>query len=685
MAGEAAAAAVVEEEEEEENNNNNNSSSSEYESDPEEVKLRMMSMKMRRREASDDDDGGDEDDAVAGGIDVDFDGQGAAADYGEHGNDVEEEEEDDDEEEYDDDEEEYYDEEYYDEVVLEGGVEVRESGGVVEKTENGTETEAEAVIAVEEGEGEVVEGEGEGEGEEKKEVEPFAVPTSGAFYMHDDRFRGNAAGGGARGGGRHRRTFGGRKLWESKDERKWGHDKFEELNLNDRHYEEGRRSSRGSYRGRGKPRGAGSGGGYGRGGRVRGYSGNSEQNAAAPKDVRGRGPRRYQPMVKNKGETQPPQYKQSTRSYEKRSHSGSGRMAASTTGSSNAEHEAASAKKFGSNLSSASPPFYPSGSSTKDVTATQKKEIHAGNLNKNVQPSADPKFSMPSTNPVLRGKNVVDSTGIDKFQSNNTVPPPSTKAFNNPHLQSSSSSSTSSHNQYAHPRGHGRVVGPSKPAVSQPHHTNNHINKVSPQPTQANQQSLVLSQGHSARVQAPGQQLAQRPLVASQSLSPPKAEKGAVQGTGRGSLIYGGGQVLGSGGNVGTGQSDPNMPAFFPVMQFGGQHPGGMGVPAVGMAFPGYVAQPNGLGNSEMTWLPVLASAAGAMGAPYCPPYLSVDGNYHSRPTGQTSALLAPSKDNNLNKPSIELKPQQRSEVPNDESSQRQNKPRRYSEMSFSQ
>ena len=39
------------------------------------------------------------------------------------------------------------------------------------------------------------------------------------------------------------------------------------------------------------------------------------------------------------------------------------------------------------------------------------------------------------------------------------------------------------------------------------------------------------------------------------------------------------------------------------VMQFGGQHPGGIGVPAVGMAFPGYVAQSQlGMGNSEMTW-----------------------------------------------------------------------------------
>lgn len=35
-----------------------------------------------------------------------------------------------------------------------------------------------------------------------------------------------------------RRTFGGRKLWESKDDKKWGHDKFEELTMQERHYEE---------------------------------------------------------------------------------------------------------------------------------------------------------------------------------------------------------------------------------------------------------------------------------------------------------------------------------------------------------------------------------------------------------------------------------------------------------------
>lgn len=37
--------------------------------------------------------------------------------------------------------------------------------------------------------------------------------------------------------------------------------------------------------------------------------------------------------------------------------------------------------------------------------------------------------------------------------------------------------------------------------------------------------------------------------------------------------------------------------------------------------------------------LPVLAGAAGALGGTYCPPYITVDGAYHARPGGQTSAM----------------------------------------------
>jgi hypothetical protein len=39
--------------------------------------------------------------------------------------------------------------------------------------------------------------------------------------------------------------------------------------------------------------------------------------------------------------------------------------------------------------------------------------------------------------------------------------------------------------------------------------------------------------------------------------------------------------------------------------------------------------------------LPVLAGAAGALGATYCSPYLTVDGAYHARPSGQTSSMGA--------------------------------------------
>lgn len=37
--------------------------------------------------------------------------------------------------------------------------------------------------------------------------------------------------------------------------------------------------------------------------------------------------------------------------------------------------------------------------------------------------------------------------------------------------------------------------------------------------------------------------------------------------------------------------------------------------------------------------LPVLAGAAGTLGATYCPPYIAVEGGYHARPSGQSPSL----------------------------------------------
>lgn len=154
-----------------------------YESDPEEAQRSLLTM--RRREASDDEEeeergvGERDDDDSVKSEDLrvrvrsdDSDGEGGVADYDEDDEEVEEEEE--------------YEEEEYEEGVEEEVYEEKGEGGV-----DGS------VIVVKESEGGVVpsleeEDSGEVNLEEKKENEPFAVPTAGAFYMHDDRFRDNS-------------------------------------------------------------------------------------------------------------------------------------------------------------------------------------------------------------------------------------------------------------------------------------------------------------------------------------------------------------------------------------------------------------------------------------------------------------------------------------------------------------
>lgn len=186
----------------------------EYESDPEEAK---RSLAMRRREASDDEEG-EEDrrekptvDRRVGIRSDESDGQGGAADYEDDEelgveDDEEEEEIDEEEEEVEEGDEEEEEEEYH-ESGREGETEhVAGAAGVesptvaVPKETYGDERRA-AEDSVNEHAGAQAEDE-----EEKKENEPFAVPTAGAFYMHDDRFRDNA-------GGRHRYGYSTQVKW----------------------------------------------------------------------------------------------------------------------------------------------------------------------------------------------------------------------------------------------------------------------------------------------------------------------------------------------------------------------------------------------------------------------------------------------------------------------------------------
>ncbi|XP_068648676.1 protein MLN51 homolog [Aristolochia californica] len=671
----------------------------EYESDPEESPL---SLALRRREASDDEEGDYSDDRrkplrhdprARVGSDGESDGQGGAQVYDEEQSEIEEEEE---EEEVEGELEEV-EEEGFDERVSERRLDAREA----EVKTGGSEPEPVSRRPADNRDMD----QNANQVEDKKDSEPFAVPTAGAFYMHDDRFRDNS-------GGRHRRTPGGRKLWESKDDRAWVHDRFEELNLQDEHYDEEKRNRKSHFRGRGRQRGPDQ-RGYVRGSRSRGYDENINQNCG-PKSVRGRGPRRYEPPPKNNGKIFPAQTKLSGKAPERTSNTNSAKASSNV---SNAQTEVVASRKhaFASSLSSASPPFYPSGTSSQDISRTQKRDPQGITGNKNLSSSGPLEESLPSmlhATAMLRGKSVVDSVGQDRASVDDSFRSVAAKPITHLHPVNTNQSS------------HARAQGGRGFAISGPlgYHHSSSVNQVNRAPVPAQLSSMPQKPAQNPTrpvLRSSTQQLGQRLGVVSHSSSPQgssvassevgdqesppgssrsktalvgKGKGNSVQSTGKGSFLYNGAQVIGTTGAMGVTHGDknfPGTPALLPVMQFGGQHPGGLGVPAVGMALPGYVAQPQlGFGNSEMTWVPVLAgaaAAAGALGATYCSPYITVDGGYYPRPSGQTSSVGA-SKDTTTNKSTNSVwKSPQRPDLVNDEFGQRQNKPRRYSEMNFGQ
>ncbi|KAL6615490.1 hypothetical protein ACP70R_037760 [Stipagrostis hirtigluma subsp. patula] len=657
----------------------------EYVSDPDDAPLPTM----RRREASDDEGSEDGRPRARIGPDHDDEGQGAPEAY-------------DDEVDGEEEEEEYYDEEE-DEEVGEGFEEEYEGQAppLLPPKEDGSGAQG---SREEEGDKAGGEGlaEGEGEGEEK-EQEPFAVPTSGAFYMHDDRFQEESR-------GRRRRMFGGRKLWDAKDDQAWVHDRFEEMNMQDDRYED-KRMSRGRFRGRGgggKARGGGR--GLSRGGKYRNYQEDGNIQNRPPKVVRGRGPRRYEAVARNSREVPSSQRKQAARFREPAPNSAAVRESGQI---SHAQQEAAPPKKsvISSSLNSASPPFYPSGSSNQDFSvAAQRRDIQAGGSNK-VPPSSvkmDDHLKLQS-GPMVRGRTTMEYGGRDRFHADGPVRSSPGRNAAAPLNSSGYAASSVNPGQSPISRAPG---GNSSAGISSNNQLTSSLHQTSRISTQQQSHVSVMHQKsgqapNQSTVRIPAQQTSHRtsnPSPAGQQPPVKSAESGEIvshsssnnsktssvvgkvnnQEAGRGSFMYSGAQVIGAAGAVGLPQGDqnfPGTPALLPVMQFGGQHPGGLGVPTVGMALPGYVAQQQmGMGNNEMAWLPLLAGAAGAFGGSY-PPYIALDPSYYSRPSGQTSSTV-PSRESSSNRGS---KSPPRDDIGNEELDQRQNKPRRYSEMNFSQ
>lgn len=624
-----------------------------YESDPDDTIVPM-----KRREASDDEDQEERlerrDRREDTESDEELDGQGGADAY--------EDECEEDEEEYD----EYEEEEMGEEVVDEEMVVLKDSGKEADEDLEGSKKE----------------------GDEKKENEPFSVPTAGAFYMHDDRFRDNG-----RGRGRGRRLTGGGRIWESKDEHAWVHDRFEEMSL---HGTRGRQNTRGRFRGRGNKNHS-AGRGYVKDNRLRNqyddgngqfhddnrYTGANNQfrdgsnqfrdgnsqfrdgnnHNRTEKTVRGRGSRRY--VQRRRNEPSPSQYKQATKLQELTSHSNIERQSSNT---SNVQPDISSYAKrnvLSSSLNSASPPFYPSGK--QDILTSQKKDTQFGNANK-----LDSPFVASQPGSTLRGKAAVDSVSHNKGYIDDSLRSVSGNIQSRYQGRNMNINSQTNY-QPTLSAGQMQPENQSKPA------------------SRSSTQQVILEHSVSPP-NVPSANIAEMvdidsPTGANKSKKNNQLiaqGKGTSQGDGRGPFLYNGAQVIGPSGPIGLSHNDQNFsPALLPVMQFGAQQHGGLGVPAVGMAFPGYVAQPQlGFQNAEMTWVPLLAGAAGALGSSY--QYIPLDESGYPRPLGQTSASVTSRETTVINSANA-IKPSQLSETVNDEYEQRQNKPRRYSKMNFGQ
>lgn len=639
----------------------------EYESDLDDAPLPAV---RRRAAASDEEEEDEEGEGLPAprrgpGSDAESDGQGAAEEYGEE-----------------------YDEEVYEDFEQGRGGAAAQAVAAPREAAEGAEEGGEAAIAAAAGE----------EGEEgKKESEPFAVPTAGAFYMHDDRFQES------RGGrGRGRRTLNNRNLWNPKEEEAWVHDRFDEMHP--RGYHNGNmRNPRGRSGGRvggpgGRTRGVGRGNFRGNRSRAHNHDGNqnysyvpkgsqvsldntknagpvlrehrknrapkssharndgvdnfdvvpkeshtyydgSRSRKATPSVIRGRGSRRYQP----RRSTTEISSEQNDKSQKPENASSNANLGKHQPQNSNSRPEQGFPNKqsFASNLNSASPPFYPSRPSHQEQLIGQRGNAQPTTTSRPFSPPIGMEHvsSTPQNAPLLRGKAFVP------------------KGTN---MQSSPSSSNTQSTLRMPTQMLGAQFGSSgrMPSFTQP-------------------TSTVLTEDTGVSSPSGSNKAVNRLTV--------KGQPGD-QGEERASFPYGEGHVLGATGGLSLGDKGfHGTPALFPVMQFGGQHPGVPGVPSIGMALPGFVSQQQlGVSNSEMAWLPILSGAAGGLGATYGSPYFAMDGSYYSRPSEQASSSVNPREPSASNAPS-QLKPPEITEVVNDEPSQRQNKPRRYSQMNLGQ
>lgn len=231
---------------------------------------------------------------------------------------------------------------------------------------------------------------------------------------------------------------------------------------------------------------------------------------------------------------------------------------------------------FASSLNSASPPFYPSGSSNQDITLNQKRDVQTGSINKAVAYSTQMRndSNISQSNSLMQGKIVTDMVGHDRFYTDPSLQPAAGKTSANPKEFTHSASS----------RVQGRGLSSGGPLNS--HSVSLMAAQIKPTvrpvqvPTQpairSSTQQVVelLSNGRQASPPQPPSVNSSEVGEADSSPGSSKskislAEKARIsnQGIGKGSFLYDGAQVIGATGAMGlahTEQNFPGTPALLP-------------------------------------------------------------------------------------------------------------------------
>lgn len=235
-------------------------------------------------------------------------------------------------------------------------------------------------------------------------------------------------------------------------------------------------------------------------------------------------------------------------------HASSGRASAATSSSDSAQVPVRK-NLVASNLNSASPPFYPSGSSNKETNTTQKKDSQTGPLNRGprspVMAENDP-ISQPNN---ARGRNVSDSLGMDKLYIDDSVSSIAGKPLNNVHTRSEGRG----------PMNFGQMAY--QPVA--PHH--NQVNRV-PNQLHPNQQFVPRSATGSRASSPPKTQgpVHENEFTEVESSTESNDSKTALVGKGKGSITSSGMSSFPYGslsGNHGD-QNFPGAPTFLPGKDF---------------------------------------------------------------------------------------------------------------------